>query len=161
MKPEIVVNASPLIFLSRGGHFDLLQTCAEKVLVPSAVVQEISARGPNDPTVQCLRSASWLQVVDVVSIPASVMSWGLGAGESAVIALALSGTGRTVLLDDMAGRRCAVAHDIPLIGTLGLVLDSKKAGSLSQARPVLEDLLRGGMYLRRSVLDAALALVGE
>lgn len=161
MKPEIVVNASPLIFLSRGGHFNLLQTCAAKVLVPSAVVQEISARGPNDPTVQCLRSASWLQVVDVVSIPASVMSWGLGAGESAVLALALSGAGRTVLLDDMAGRRCAAAHDIPLIGTLGLVLDSKKAGSLSQARPVLEDLLRGGMYLRRSVLDAALALVGE
>ena len=161
MKPEIVVNASPLIFLSRGGHFDLLRTCAERVLVPSAVVQEISARGPNDPTVRCLRSASWLQVVDVVSIPASVMSWGLGAGESAVLALGLSGAGRTVLLDDMAGRRCAVAHNIPLIGTLGLVLESKKTGSLSQARPVLEDLLRGGMYLRRSVLDAALALVGE
>ncbi len=161
MKPEVVVNASPLIFLSRGGHFDLLRTYAEMVLVPSAVVQEISARGPHDPTVQSIRSAAWLKVVDDVAIPASVLSWGLGAGESAVLSLALSGTGRMVLLDDMAGRRCAVAHEIPLIGTLGLVLEAKKSCHLAYARPVLEDLLRGGMYLRRSVLDAALALVGE
>lgn len=161
MRDEVVVNASPLIFLSRGGHFGLLRSCAVRVLVPSSVVNEISARGVHDATVLCLRNAPWIEVVTDTSIPPSVLSWGLGAGESAVLAVALTQTGRMALLDDMAGRRCAVAHGIPLVGTLGVVLEAKKSGFVVNARPVLEDLLRGGMYLRRSVLDAALALVGE
>jgi len=161
MRDEAVVNASPLIFFSRGGHFELLRFCADRLLVPIPVVNEISARGANDPTAQCLRQASWLEVVADVSVPSSILSWGLGSGESAVLAVAMSRTGRLVLLDDLAGRRCACAHGLPLMGTLGVVLEAKKSGRLDHARPVLEDLLRGGMYLRRSVLDAALALVGE
>lgn len=161
MRNEAVVNASPLIFFSRAGHFELLRSCAARILVPAAVVNEISARGANDPTVMCLRNASWLEIVADESMPASILSWGLGAGESAVLAIAMSKTGRMALLDDMAGRRCALAHGLPLMGTLGVVLEAKKSGRLENARRVLEDLLRGGMYLRRTVLDAALALVGE
>lgn len=161
MRDEAVVNASPLIFFSRGGHFDLLRSSAARIFVPAAVVNEISARGTHDPTVICLRNASWLEIVADEFIPPSVLSWGLGAGESAVIAVAISKAGRMALLDDMAGRRCALAHGLPLMGTLGIVLEAKKSGRLVNARPVLEDLLRGGMYLRRSVLDDALALVGE
>jgi predicted nucleic acid-binding protein len=161
MRDEAVVNASPLIFFSRGGHFDLLRACAARVLVPVAVVKEISARGAHDPTVLCLRNAPWLEIIPEGLIPPSILSWGLGAGESAVLAAAMAHPGRIALLDDMAGRRCAVAHGLPIMGTLGVVLEAKKTGRLLNARPVLEDLLRGGMYLRRSVLDAALALVGE
>ncbi len=156
-----MVNASPLIFLSRGGHFELLRSSAARLLVPAAVFNEIAARGSNDLTVMCLRNASWLEIVSDESIPASILSWGLGAGESAVLAVAMTKAGRMALLDDMAGRRCALAHGLPLMGTLGVVLEAKKSGRLVNARPVLEDLLRGGMYLQRSVLDGALALVGE
>ncbi|MEH2254018.1 hypothetical protein [Nostoc sp.] len=40
-----VINASPLIFLSRGSFLDLLQLLDEKVFVPSAVAVEIQQRG--------------------------------------------------------------------------------------------------------------------
>ncbi len=156
-----VVNASPLIFLSRGGHFDLLKSTATKVLVPEIVVREISVRGNLDPTVKCLRQSTWLTVVEDVSVPPSILSWGLGAGESAVLAYAVSQKCCHALIDDLAGRRCASALSIPVMGTLGIVLRAKRNGLLAAARPILEDLLRGGMYLNRSVLDAALALIGE
>ena len=36
-----VVNASPLIFLCRGGHLPLLRTVAAQVWVPRAVAEEL------------------------------------------------------------------------------------------------------------------------
>jgi predicted nucleic acid-binding protein len=156
-----VINASPLIFLVRGGHLDLLPKFFGKVLVPRQVADEIMARGEGDATAQALEQTPWLETATTEGIPASVESWGLGAGESAVIALALSTDNCEAVIDDLAGRKCAASVGVPVRGTLGIVLLAKKRGMIPAARPVLEDLLRGGMYLSRHVLDRALERVGE
>jgi predicted nucleic acid-binding protein len=36
------------------------------------------------------------------------------------------------IIDDLAGRRCAAAFNIPVRGTLGLVLTAKQRGRISQ-----------------------------
>ncbi len=41
-----VVNASPLIFLSRAGLIDLLQLVSSEVIVPEAVASEIESGPP-------------------------------------------------------------------------------------------------------------------
>jgi predicted nucleic acid-binding protein len=66
-----------------------------------------------------------------------------------------------VIIDDLAGRRCALSNNVPVRGTLGLVLLAKQKGFIPAARPLMEDLIRGGLYLSRHVLDSALARVGE
>jgi predicted nucleic acid-binding protein len=53
-----VVNASPLIFLSRAGLIDLLQLISAKVIAPESVATEIEVRGKCDPTAQALASSS-------------------------------------------------------------------------------------------------------
>lgn len=104
-----VINASPLIFLARGGHLELLPQLYQSVLVPSQVAEEIVARGKDDATAQALQQTQWLEVAAVEEVPASVESWSLGAGESAVIALALSTPGAEAIMDDLAGRKCATS----------------------------------------------------
>jgi predicted nucleic acid-binding protein len=59
-----IVNASSLIVLARGGLVDLLRVAGERVFVPAAVANEISRRGTDDRTVQAMREASWLTVVE-------------------------------------------------------------------------------------------------
>lgn len=62
---------------------------------------------------------------------------------------------------DLAARRGAAALEIPVRGTLGLVLVAKQRGELVAARPVLEQLRQAGMYLSDAVMNRVLAMVGE
>jgi len=50
---------------------------------------------------------------------------------------------------------------IPVRGTLGIVLAAKKRGLIPKARPVIETLIRSGMYRSRNVIEEALRRVNE
>jgi predicted nucleic acid-binding protein len=156
-----VVNASPLIFLSRAGLINLLQLVSSEVIVPEAVAIEIEVRGESDPTAQALAKTSWLVVTQTPPIPPQIQAWDLGPGESAVLAWAHTHVGSEAIIDDLAGRRCAAAFNIPVRGTLGLVLIAKQRGHISSARQLLYQLRQAGMYLSDQVLKEALAKVGE
>ena len=161
MAERAVVNASPLIFLSRAGLIDLLQLASAEVIVPELVASEIEVRGNSDPTAQTLANTSWLLVTPTPPVPPQIQAWGLGPGESSVIAWAYSHQGSEAIIDDLAGRRCASAFDIPVRGTLGLALIAKQRGHISSARQLLDQLRQAGMYLSDRVLKEALAKVGE
>ena len=161
MASTAVVNASPLIYLSRSEHFELLKSAAERIVVPDVVVAELSAHGAENPALLRLHGASWIEIVTSPAIPGNVLDWQLGPGESAVLAWALENPGCLAIVDDLAGRRCAETVGVSLRGTLGLVLRARRAGSIASARQVLEDLRTAGMYLSDRVLNRALALIGE
>ena len=161
MSEAAVVDASPLIYLAHANLIDLLRVASPKILVPMAVSREIRRRGTADPTVQALENTPWLREVESGPDSPRVALWALGPGETSVLSWALAHPGTLAVLDDLAGRRCADALEIPLIGTLGLVLRAKSKGDLPAARPVVESLREAGMYLSDSVLSRALALVGE
>ena len=147
-----IVNASPLIYLSHAGLIELLQVAGAQVLVPSPVAREIRRRPSTDPTVQALNRTPWLREIDPGPLSSRVAS---------VLSLALAHRECVAVVDDRAGRRCAETLGIPLLGTLGLVLKAKRKGIIPAARPVVERLKDAGMYLSASVLDRALAVVGE
>lgn len=76
-----------------------------------------------------------------------IQEWGLGAGESAVLALAAGRPGATAVLDDTLGRRCARAIGVPVIGTMGLVVRAARTGTVAAASPILRDLRAAGLWL--------------
>lgn len=117
-----VVNASPLIFLSRGGHLELLSNFGSSILVPQQVIEEVSAKGSNDVTANAVANAKWIQIVPAISIPESIIAWGLGPSESAVLAAVLQYPECEVIIDDLAARKCAKGLALPIRGTLGIVL---------------------------------------
>jgi predicted nucleic acid-binding protein len=94
-------------------------------------------------------------------VPDYVLAWDLGAGESQVLSMALAYNNATVVLDDLPARRCAQTLNVPVIGTLGIILRAKRVGLITAARPLFEELLRTGMYIDPNVVNQALAEVGE
>ncbi len=161
MAEPAVVNASPLIFLSRAGLLDLLQLISSEIVVPEIVASEIEIRGKSDPTAQAIANTAWLLVSQTPPVPAQIQAWGLGPGETSVLAWAHAHPGSEAIIDDLAARRCAAAFNIPVRGTLGLALIAKQRGRIPSARRVLEQLRQGGMYLSDHVMNEALALVEE
>ncbi len=160
MVEQAVTNASPLIFFARSRHLDLMHAFATKLWVPEPVAEEILQRGPRDITAKALDEEAWLIIKAAPRIPTAILEWRLGAGESATLALAAE-HGIEALVDDLAGRKCAASLGIPVRGTLGIVLAAKQQGVIPQARPVIEDMARAGLYLSRHVLEEALRRVGE
>jgi predicted nucleic acid-binding protein len=154
-----VVNASPVITLAKAGHLALLTDLADTIFLPTAVVVEVLAGPESDPARRALEGG-WGTRVPVSSIPSVVLEWGLGAGETAVIAMTLEGSGRIAVLDDAQGRKCARALGLSLIGTLGVVLRAKRMGRITSAAEVLRDLQKVGLHLDQQTIAVALRHVG-
>jgi predicted nucleic acid-binding protein len=149
-----VVNASPIITLAKAGYLHLLDQLAS-ILVPEAVVSEISAGPDFDPARKALADGWGTRSVPR-EIPESVLEWGLGAGESAVLALSLEDRRRSAVLDDAAARRCARTLGVPILGTLAVVLRAKQAGLISSASQVAAALVQAGLRLDDKTLREAL-----
>jgi predicted nucleic acid-binding protein len=156
-----IVNASPLILLAKAGQLDLLRAGVPEVVVPDAVLREVSARGPADPVLLEVRRAPWLKPVPAPATPPEVLVWDLGDGESSVLSMALNDPDCETILDDRDARRCAQAPGIGTRGTIGLIVLARQIGSIPAARPVLEQVRRAGLFVTDDLVRQALALVGE
>jgi predicted nucleic acid-binding protein len=156
-----VLDASPLILLSRIRRLDLLLTLRRRLVVPVPVLEEIRAKGNQDPSVREIQQASYLEEVPALPVAESIRRWDLGRGESSVLAWARERPGALALLDDLQARRCAESQGIPLLGTAGLVLLAKRRGLIPAAAPVLRELVAGGMYLSESLVAELLRRAGE
>lgn len=156
-----VVNASPLILLGKLGRLDLLERLAPSLHVPDGVIGEVSAGGrQRDPATAA--SVAWAQAYrhTDVSVLSTVAHWDLGAGESQVISLCLQNAALAVL-DDGEARACARSHELPLIGTLGVILRARRLGWVPAARPLIEQLIAEGSFLDRALVERELAKLGE
>jgi predicted nucleic acid-binding protein len=143
------------------GHLDLLQALCAQLVIPTAVVTEVCAEPHRDAAQDWLRNQAQANTRDVGPTDSLITTWDLGLGESKVLTWARDHPGYEAILDDRAARNCAIALDIPVRGTLGVILLAKREGLLSHARPVFSRLQEAGLRIAPAVLDTALELAGE
>lgn len=108
-----VINASPLIFLSRGKHLEMLCHFSKKVIVQDPVAHEIRRKGPDDITVKMLDDVLWIEVTPALPVPQAILEWGLGPGESAVLATAYQRAEFEAIIDDLAARNARLVWEFP------------------------------------------------
>jgi predicted nucleic acid-binding protein len=150
----IVSNSSPLIALARIQRLDLVPALLQSVLIPPAVAREIEPSMPVLP--------AWVSVKVLSSQQAPLTSRGrLGDGEREAIALAIEIGADAVLMDERAGRRVAEEAGLKVIGTLGLLLEAKRAGHIATIRAELDKLLETSFFLSPQLYDQLLRMAGE
>jgi predicted nucleic acid-binding protein len=158
---DAVTNTSPLLFLHALDSIAWLEHFFQQVMIPSAVAEEMAAgveAGLPAPSVSLYR---WLRVVEPSHVPPAGLTTDLGAGELAVIALALDAPNRVVLLDDARARRLAKAAGLTVWGTLRVLLEAKGAGLTPSIASHLDQLQGSGMWLTDDVRRRVLRLAGE
>ncbi|MEO8382791.1 MAG: DUF3368 domain-containing protein [Acidobacteriota bacterium] len=159
MPEALVVNTSPLVFLGNVGRLSLLREIGTaRVIVPSAVFDEVAMAGHVDLAARSLDEADWIEKAAAVAIPASISEWDLGPGESAVIATSLLIPDSRPVIDDLGGRKCALASGLDVMGTLGVVIAAHRRGRVDDPRALLLEMRSRGMWLADAVIERALEL---
>jgi hypothetical protein len=155
-----VANASPIIVLAKAGYLDLITNLSREVLLPQAVVDEIIAGPPTDPARQFIEGGWGVRVTARLIAP-ELLEWGLGPGETSVLALAQERGSAIAVLDDAAARTCAKVLGVPVIGTLGIIVRAKLQGLVPSAAEAMKALRRVGLHLDDGTIHHALMHVSE
>ena len=124
----VVADTSPLNYLIQIEHDTVLPLLYERVLVPSAVIDEL--RHPNGlETVRTwlTRLPSWLLVENVVESENAELAR-LDRGERQAIELARLAHADLLLMDERLGVRIARRQGLSVTGTLGVLLQAAWRG---------------------------------
>jgi predicted nucleic acid-binding protein len=83
--------------------------------------------------------------------------WRLGQGESEVLEYAHRNPGTIAVLDDKAARRAARALQVPITGTLGVLLAAAQSGLLPSLKDAIEVVKRCGLYVDPAIASKLIA----
>lgn len=106
----VVSDTSPIMNLAAVGRLELLERVFGRVVVPSAVRQELSAMGSAASGLASIEGLSWVEARDVENrtlVDALLLE--LDPGEAEAIALAVELRAGLLLMDERRGRRAASA----------------------------------------------------
>jgi len=138
-----------------------MPTLAGRIIIPPAVVDEIAtgiAWGIDLPDLQAL---DWLDIQPPLSRIAVPLVTHLGPGETEVIMLAMELSDAVVIMDDALARKNAELLGIRVTGTLGLLLDAKRAGLIDVLMPIITQLQALNFRLAPHTREAVLKMAGE
>jgi predicted nucleic acid-binding protein len=156
-----VINASPVILLSKASVIHLLPRLCDELIIPSGVVDEVAVGERGDLGRKWLAGEGAPFVRSALPLTKELVSAELGQGEAEVLSWALTHNGFKAVLDDRQGRIWARKLNLPLIGSLGVVVLMKQRGLISSAKPILQKIRDAGGYVSEASIQAALAKAGE
>ena len=159
-----IADAGPLIHLDELSWLFVLETFAT-VWVPPEIAEEATRHRP-----EWWKSAPTNIIVETPDLK----DWGwwqaktkfieLEQGEQAALALWRSHQNAILLCDDLQARNVARDFDIPVMGTLGLILRSTRFSlrPISEVRAILSDLPdRSTLHLKPALLQRVLDSLPE
>lgn len=157
---RIVTNSSPLIAFAILNQLNLLALIFSEIYVPQAVFTEVSVWGK--PYSHELRAFSKDKVKTVQNtIAVQLLSKDVDLGEAEAITLALESGIKDILIDDPKGRKIATVSGLFPIGTIGVLIQAKRLGHVSQVKPDLDKLIANRIRIGKNLYQQALKLAGE
>lgn len=161
MNRKWVTNASPLILLGKIGRIVWLESLSKELVIPDGVAVEVRAGIESDAAANWIANSGSIYIREIGKSDPVIAAWDLGTGESQVLMWARQNSGFEALLDDRAARICAETLQIPVRGTLGIVLLAKREGLISKVKPVIEELINAGLRIDPVTVQAVKKLARE
>ncbi|NBQ65509.1 MAG: DUF3368 domain-containing protein [Verrucomicrobia bacterium] len=149
----VVSDTSGLSVLITVGRENLLPKLFQKVIIPEAVRRELESYHPKLPV--------WLECREVAKGKDKAPGH-LGEGEWEAILLAEQARADLLLMDEKPGRRIAEGRGLQVIGVLGVLVQAKRQGLISELKPLLQEVVSAaGFFLSPALFQAALRSVNE
>ena len=152
----VIADTGPVNYLILIGHIGILPELFEKVILPSAVADELANPG-TPPSVRnwIADPPAWAELRHTVGPFADAPKAELGPGETAAIALAIEIHADLLLMDDRRGVAVALQKGLTVTGTMGLLARAANHGLLDLAG-AFASLKRTNFRNRQDIMDALL-----
>lgn len=151
----VVADSSPLIALCRIGRLELLRELFGRLILPDAVWREVIESHPEKTGAAEIITASWIERRLVSDTPlVSLLQQDLGAGESEAIVLARELKSDVLLIDERRGRAAAKRLGLTCTGLVGVLLEARRCGILSDPASVaLELRTTAGFWISDELME--------
>lgn len=135
----IISNSTPLINFAAIRRLDILEHLFGKLVIPKAVERELLEKGSDYPSALAIQEAAFIDIVEIrdISLCESLKSE-LNDGEAEAITLALEHNITWLLLDEIKGRQTAKSYHIPVTGSIGCLVEAKRAHIIPAIKPLLD-----------------------
>jgi predicted nucleic acid-binding protein len=118
----VVADSGPLHYLILLDQTELLHRFYGQVIVPEAVLRELTSGGAPQPVREWLsKPPSWLRIQEVSPSQLELVTADLDLGEREAIVLAHLLRADLLLIDEIAGRAEAARRSLRVTGTLGIL----------------------------------------
>jgi predicted nucleic acid-binding protein len=140
----VISNSSPICYLTLINQIHLLPAIFGEVIIPVAVVRELSVEGAPELLRELMtKPPAWLRVLEVTAHHGAGLER-LHPGEREVIALARQIQADIVVLDEKAARKAARELGLHVTGLLGILEESATRGMVDLLAAV--ERLRGTSF---------------
>jgi predicted nucleic acid-binding protein len=162
MHKKIVINTGPILALVAGfGNLDVLKNLYDEVYVTKEVANELLVGGVDRFASEEFAEATFLIRNETPIFITPMLRNMLDIGEASVIQFALDKQIPLVCIDESAGRRVARLNELKLTGSIGIVLKAKSEGFLQEVKPVLDRMVKQGIFISPGVISTALKEANE
>lgn len=161
MSKPWVINASPVILLSKAGLIHHVPTVARPLVIPEPVAVEIRQCREVDLAVKWIEGDGKQFIRPAEKELPGLTQADIGPGERAVISWAVANSGFVAVLDDSEARRVARRLGVSVLGTVGVILDLKAAALVPEIKSHLLEIRRVGGYMSDELFNEALRRAGE
>lgn len=158
----IVSDTTPISELAKVNYLSLLPKLFGRVVIPQGVYDELTTG--NHPAALLVEGLSWLDVVVVnntLAVEKLQQIDNLDFGESEAISLAEEIEADLLLIDEKAARRVAKTRNLPLIGTMGVLLLAKGHGYIECVKDILDQMQQQGTRISDLLYMQVLILAEE
>lgn len=129
-------------------QLSLLQTIYGKVIIPTAVANELTAEGNEDKRIPAVLDLEWVErqaVQDAALVVTFQNEHNLDQGEAEAIVLAYE-LQVELLIDERLGRREATRLGLSITGLLGVLITAKVRGLIPTVKPIVDDLIEQASF---------------
>jgi len=157
---KVVSNTTPILSLLKIGKLDVLRELYGKVQIPRAIYREIEA-GKDKDYYADTKELGWIEIKSIQSSSARLYLFDSDDGEAETIILAQEQSADVVIIDEKLGRRYAAQINIPVTGTIGILLKAKERGLITAVAPFLRELRDKSSWINDNLFEKALRLADE
>lgn len=152
---SFISNSSPLIAFMKKKELNLLKILFKELIIPEAVYNELVESNKQEYQIKVLKESikdGWIIVKKLKQF--KITDLNLGKGEKEAVNLCLEIENPFLLIDEKKGSLIAKAFKIPTLGTLGILLLSKRR-RIKTKRELLDNLdilIKNKFYLSSEVI---------